>query len=145
MNRIFDDIVGRSEEEVSAELYMSKNDLISLHERGFSIGSHTASHMWLNSLSAEEQKTEIKNSLDTLKYLIKDISDWIMCYPYGIFNNSLIDILKNKNCSMAFTTKKNLTALTIDNAYTLERLDTNEFPKSMDEKPKEWVQMIMNS
>lgn len=46
---------------------------------------------------------------------------------------------------MAFSTKENITALTRDNAYTLERLDTNDFPKKLDEHPGEWSQKIMNS
>lgn len=128
LSNLFERIVGRSEVDVANELYMSKSDLISLHKRGFTIGSHTASHRWLNSLSVDEQKNEIDNSLSALESIRGGLDNWIMCYPYGGYNEDTLSILKANNCAFALTTKVCSTDLSIQNKYELSRLDTNDFP-----------------
>ena len=127
VSNLFERIVGRSEADLANELYMSESDLISLHRRGFTIGSHTASHQWLNSLSVDEQKNEIDNSLSALKKIRGGLDNWILCYPYGGYNEDTLSILKENNCAFALTTKFS-TNLSIQNKYELSRLDTNDFP-----------------
>ena len=92
--RMFENLVGRSIKEVPEELYMSKDDLISLCKKGFNIGSHTSSHMWLNSLTTVEQEKEIAKSLDALRSIRNEVSNWIMCYPYGAYNDATLSILE---------------------------------------------------
>lgn len=128
LSNLFERIVGRSEADLANELYMSESDLISLHRRGFTIGSHTASHQWLNSLSVDEQKNEIDNSLSALKSIRGGLDNWILCYPYGGYNEDTLSILKENNCAFALTTKVGSTDLSIQNKYELSRLDTNDFP-----------------
>ena len=65
-----------------------------------------------------------------------------MCYPFGAYNDSLLKILNEKKCSLAFTTKFDVSNLTKANAYTLERLDTNDFPKSKVSYPNYWTKLI---
>ena len=64
--------------------------------------------------------------------------DWVICYPYGAYNESLIKILKKKGCAIGFTTKMEIANFTKENAYTLERLDTNYFPKLANSDPPIW-------
>ena len=45
---------------------------------------------------------------------------------------------------IALTTKVGITKLNTSNNYTLERLDTNDFPKSKNTKPNLWTQKVMN-
>ena len=126
---LFERIVGRSEADVANELYMSQSDLISLHKKGFTVGSHTTSHPWLTNLSADEQKNEIDNSLSALKSIRGDLDNWIMCYPYGEYNEDTLSILKEKNCALALTSKVGSADLSVQNKYELLRLDTNDFPR----------------
>ena len=142
---LFSKYVTSDEESFADQIYMNTDELRTMINSGMYVGSHGYDHHWLSKLPKEDQERDINLSIDFLKSLGSPTDRWIMCYPYGIFNGSLIDILKKKNCSMAFTTKENITALTRDNAYTLERLDTNDFPKKLDEHPGEWSQKIMNS
>lgn len=128
LSNLFERFVGRSEADLANELYMSESDLISLHRRGFTIGSHTASHQWLNSLSVDEQKNEIDNSLSALKSICGGLDNWILCYPYGGYNEDTLSILKENNCAFALTTKVGSTDLSIQNKYELSRLNTNDFP-----------------
>jgi peptidoglycan/xylan/chitin deacetylase (PgdA/CDA1 family) len=126
---IFDEIVGRSESDVAKELYMSESDLVSLHKRGFTIGSHTSSHPWLNSLSINEQKREIDISLSALERVRGELNDWIMCYPYGGYNEDTLSILNERHCALALTTKVGSANIYSQNKYELKRLDTNDCPQ----------------
>lgn len=129
LSNIFEEIVGRSEPEVVDELYMSQSEIISLHKRGFTIGSHTASHRWLNALSVDEQKSEIDISLSALENIRGEVNDWIMCYPYGGYNNETLSILKAKDCALALTTEVGSVDFISHNKYELNRFDTNDFPQ----------------
>ena len=51
-----------------------------------------------------------------------------MCYPYGSFDDNTISILKEKNCSYAFTTIPGIANLDKDR-FKLPRKDTNDFPQ----------------
>jgi len=127
--RMFENLVGRSIKEVSEELYMSKDDLISLCKKGFNIGSHTSSHMWLNSLTTVEQEKEIAKSLDALRSIRNEVSNWIMCYPYGAYNDATLSILEKMGCALALTNIVGTADLSCQNKFELKRWDTNDFPK----------------
>jgi hypothetical protein len=51
-----------------------------------------------------------------------------MCYPYGGFNDSLLQILRDRHCRMGFTVEARVADLGIDDRLTLPRLDTNDLP-----------------
>ena len=129
LSNLFEKIVERSEYDVANELYMSESDLISLHKKGFTIGSHTSSHRWLNALSRESQLSEIETSLTALKKIRGEVNNWIMCYPYGGYNEETLSILSEKNCALALTTKVGSANLHSQNKYELSRFDTNDFPQ----------------
>lgn len=129
ITNIFADVVRRPEAELADELYMSRDELISLHSRGFTIGSHTASHRWLDSLSIEEQQSEISESLQSLEGIRGNLTDWIMCYPYGGYNNETLTILKSTECALALTTKVGSVDIYSDSQYELKRLNTNDYPQ----------------
>ena len=66
----------------------------------------------------------------------------VMCYPYGAYNNFLIDILKKKNFKLGLTTKVYIAGLSKENAFTLERLDTNDLPKASKEREDLWTKKV---
>ena len=72
-----------------------------------------------------EQKNEIDLTVNFLDDIGTNINNWIMCYPYGDYNASLLDLLKIKKCLLGFTTKIDIANLNKDNLLTLPRLDTN--------------------
>ena len=47
-----------------------------------------------------------------------------MCYPYGAYNSDTINIVKNKGCLAALTTKVGMASLY--NQFELSRLNTND-------------------
>lgn len=129
LDEIFEIIVGKKQTEISKELYMSKSDLRYLYKKGFTIGTHTSSHRWLNSLSYTEQKKEIIKSIASLKKITGNKNGYIMCYPYGGYNKKTLDLLKEYNCALAVTTRPGIANLAKDHKYKLARLDTNDFPQ----------------
>ena len=90
-----------------------------MHKRGYTIGSHTASHRWLNSLLVDEQKNEIKKVLSVLESICGDLDNWIMCYPFEGYNEDTLSILKVNKYEFTLTTKVGSTDLSIQIKYAL--------------------------
>lgn len=110
--------------------YMNKTDIKKLLLNGMFVGSHGYNHSWLGKQSYNDQKKEILKSLKFLKELGVDTKNWIMCYPYGSYNKNTLKILKQLNCSLAFTTQIGLSSLEKKNFLKLKRFDTNDFPQN---------------
>lgn len=130
LDDLFADHMDIDEETLSQELYMEPNQLKTMVNAGMDVGSHTFSHRWLETLSEEEQEKEIKKSIDFLKTIGLSTDRWAMCYPYGSYNDTTLDILRQHNCDIGFTTEVGEAVLDSENALTLQRLDTNDLPQS---------------
>ena len=112
--------------------YLTIEDLNNIKEMGMSIGSHSNSHRWLNSLSFQEQNLEIKNSIEFLQKLnlIRQNDMKFFCYPYGAFNQDTLNILNKYNVDFAFTVSngESLIDNSLNDSYLkLKRWDTNDF------------------
>jgi peptidoglycan/xylan/chitin deacetylase (PgdA/CDA1 family) len=138
-DELFKKFVSNDEKAFSKELYMSIDQISCLQRNGMYIGSHGFDHYWLNSISEDDQRKEIDLSLEFLKKVGSDPGRWIMCYPYGAYNESLLTILKERNCSVGLTTKVGVADLNSDNPLILPRLDTNDLPKDSKSEPNEWT------
>jgi len=75
----------------------------------------------------QTQAIEIDRALDFLQKLSIGKDEWTMCYPYGGFNDSLLQILRARQCRLGFTWTRVLRIWTFDDRLTLPRVDTNEF------------------
>ena len=129
INKLFREFVGESESSFSKKLYMSKNDIRKLVKSGMYVGCHGYSHNWLDSLTYNEQKKDIKAGIKSLKKIGVFKKDWIMCYPYGAYNIDTLNILKKEKCLIGLTVKKGFANIRTMNSLTMPRLDTNELPK----------------
>ena len=96
-NFLFKKYLNISTSEFAKKLYMNKNDLNKLLESEMYIGSHSYNHYWLNTPNYQNQKKDIEKSLNFLKEIGAPIKNWIMCYPYGSFDDNTISILQNSN------------------------------------------------
>jgi peptidoglycan/xylan/chitin deacetylase (PgdA/CDA1 family) len=126
---IFEEIVNIKESNFVKSLYMTTQDLELVKFKNHGIGSHTYSHRWLSSLNAIEQEKEINISINFLEELGVSINNWMMCYPYGNFNETTINLLKAKGCCLGLTTSVGQAKLTKENSFTLQRFDTNDYPQ----------------
>lgn len=136
---LFEKYVGENEASFSKELYMDEEQLKQLRREGMFVGSHGWSHYWLDSLNEFQRKREIDLSLKFLKRLGCDISRWVMCYPYGAYDDKLVSLLNTHKCTVALTTKVGIADLNKDHPLALPRLDTNDLPKDANAGPNEWT------
>jgi peptidoglycan/xylan/chitin deacetylase (PgdA/CDA1 family) len=73
--------------------YMSKAQVVNLHNAGEEIGSHSVTHPDLTTVSATKLQNEMKNSQTTLQAAIGvPITDF--AYPYGAYNSKTIAVGK---------------------------------------------------
>lgn len=123
---LFNKYVKVNEKEFSKKLYLSLKEIQEMVNNGMTIGGHGYKHLRLGDLSYKNQFIEINKMLEFLnKFDIK--KRWIMCYPYGSFNNNTKKILKKKNCLLAFSATPGRSLLNKKNIFSIKRYDTNEF------------------
>ena len=144
ISRLFDKYVGVDEETLSKELYLSIDQLKCMIRHGMFIGSHGFDHFWLEQLNSESQENDIRLSLNFLRVIGCDLSEWVMCYPYGSYNDSLLSILHRSGCIVGLTTEVGIANLDVNNSLILPRLDTNDLPKDSTSEPNDWTLKIIN-
>lgn len=119
------------EPSLSADFYLTKDEIFEMENNGMIIGSHSHSHTLLSNLSKEEQDIEIKSSITYLNGILKEKLR-TFCYPYGgklSYNESTLDILKKENIDFAFTVEsRDIIESDLEEKYFIPRYDCNEFP-----------------
>jgi peptidoglycan/xylan/chitin deacetylase (PgdA/CDA1 family) len=128
VRRLFAEHVTADEAAFACELYMSVDQIACLRRHGMHIGSHGYAHTWLDHISPEAQALEIDRSLEFLQKLGIGTNEWSMCYPCGGFNDSLLQILRGRQCRLGFTVEARIADLDVDDPLTLPRVDTNDLP-----------------
>ncbi len=139
---LFDRYIQRDDGEFARELYLSTEQLKEMVSAGMAVGVHGYSHRWLNSLTAQEQATELDLSLSFLKDLYgEQPRDWTVCYPYGGYNEDTLRLLTEKGCVLGLTARVALVE-DFSNSLLLPRLDTNDLPKNGAARPCEWTRQL---
>lgn len=138
---LFQKVVGMDEEMFSRELYMSMDQIKCMVDNGMHFGSHGYDHYWLNSLPKEKQEFEIKKSIEFIREVGGDADNWTICYPYGAYDETTIELLKENGCKLGLTTRVDLADLEDkqgDTIYKLPRIDTNDLPKDANAAVNDW-------
>src|SRR3989339_231219 len=142
---LFVKYVTTDESTFSKELYMSLEHLKYIQDEGMYVGSHGYTHYWLDILEKDKQEEEIDLSLQFLKKIGGNCKHWIVSYPQGAYNDSLLSILKNRGCVIGLTTKVGIADIDTENILALSRLDTNDLPKVKNAEPNDWtIKVIKN-
>lgn len=128
VRRLFIEHVTSDEEAFACELYMSMDQIACLGRHGMHIGSHGYTHAWLNHIPLEAQAVEIDRSMEFLEKMGIGKDDWTICYPYGGFNDSLLQLLRGHQCRLGFTVETRVANLDVDDRLMLPRVDTNDLP-----------------
>lgn len=126
-SNLFKKYVGVSEEQMAYELYMTEEQIRMMKRHGMFIGIHGYDHYWLGNLSEDQMKKDIDQALDTLNEFV-DRKQWVMNYPYGDYNRSVLDYIKNKGACVGLTTDIGIADIGKNPALELPRLDCNDFP-----------------
>lgn len=126
-DELFKKYIGIPEDEFSRKLYMNEEQIATMRNNGMYIGIHGYDHYWLGNLNKDLMKEDIDKSLDAMKNFV-DLDKWVMNYPYGSYNNEVIDYIKSKGCKLALTTNVRTVNINVDSRFELPRLDCNDFP-----------------
>ena len=129
VTELFRKHVGRTQADFADELYISESETKKMIEHGMYVGSHGARHLWLGRESKASQVLEIESGLDFLSKVGANTKEWIMCYPYGSYNQDTLSLLAEKNCLIGLTTTPALASLDHSKMLELNRFDTNDFPQ----------------
>lgn len=124
---LFKKYVGLSEEKFARELYMNPDQIQCMKDNGMFIGLHGYDHYWLGNLGTDQMKRDVDKALEVMAPFI-DKNAWVMNYPYGSYNQGVIDYIKSRGCVLGLTTQVAPAVLSKENRYTLQRFDCNDFP-----------------
>lgn len=129
-SKLFAKYVGINESNFARELYMNPDQIQCMKDNGMFIGIHGYDHYWLGNLPTKKMQQDINKALDVMAPFI-DKNAWVMNYPYGSYNEGVIDYIKNRGCVLGLTTDVAKANLNEENRFTIQRLDCNDFsPKS---------------
>ena len=124
---LFDKYVGVDQKQFAKQLYLNKTQIHEMKQSGMYIGVHGYNHEWLGDLSKEELIKDLDKALDIMGEFI-DRDNWVMNYPYGSYNQDVIDYISTKGCKLGLITAVRTVDIEKDNRYELPRFDCNDFP-----------------
>lgn len=126
-SNLFEKYVGISEKQLAYELYMTDDQIRTMKRHGMFIGIHGYDHYWLGNLEESQMRKDILQALNALEEFI-DKKRWVMNYPYGSYNQAVVDYVKEQGACIGLTTEFRVADLCIDSSLELPRLDCNDFP-----------------
>lgn len=126
-SNLFKKYVDVSEEQLARELYMTDAQIRTMKRNGMYIGVHGYDHYWLGNMKKEALENDISKALDIMNEFINP-NEWVMNYPYGSYNQDVINFIESQGACAGLTTEVRIADLTEDSPFTLPRLDCNDFP-----------------
>jgi peptidoglycan/xylan/chitin deacetylase (PgdA/CDA1 family) len=126
INQLFNQVVTSDEDAFARILYLTTSQIKEMIAGGMFFGSHGFRHHHLDRESVEDQLADIQLGLQFLGEVGASTREWVMCYPYGSYNDATLSILKQTNCALAITVKSATAQVGSDSRYELPRLDTND-------------------
>ena len=143
-DKLFRRYVTEDEEAFARELYLSTEQILSMQRHGMFFGGHGFEHVWLSHLSRESKEREIEQTLEFLGSIGALERGFVMCYPYGAYDQEVVELLKEKNCRIGLTTEVAVAKPSLSSALTLPRLDTNDLPKNSKTPANQWTQQVLD-
>lgn len=134
---LFEKYVGVSEEQLAYELYMTSDQIRVLKRHGMFIGLHGYDHYWLGNMPVEKMHEDVSKAMETMDEFI-NCKKWVMNYPYGSFNDKVIEYIRTKGACIGLTTEVRAAEIGKDDELKLPRLDCNDFPPKS-ENYKKWL------
>ena len=107
---------------------MNQNEIQEMYKNSMTFGSHGNYHYWFEYLSKKKQIVEIDESIKFFKDLGVFDENFSVCYPYGSYNATTLEILEKFNVRFGLTTKVGeVNSKNIVQKFVLPRYDTNDF------------------
>jgi len=127
--KLFAEFLDVDEATLSGELYMTTEQIQTMVKSGMFFGSHGTRHLWLNLTDRAEVERDIDESIEYLAEVGMPTEDWVMCYPFGGYNDLVREVVHDRGASLGFSTEVRTAELDKDDRLTLPRYDTNDFPQ----------------
>lgn len=100
---------------------LNEAEIKEMHSYGINFGAHGFTHTDLTKISHLELKNEIKKSKQVLEELLQQKIKFF-AYPYGFFNDTVIQCLKKEGFICACTTTRGFVCKD-DDPYKLKRIE----------------------
>ena len=126
-SELFEQYVGVTEQQLAFELYMTEDQIRTMKRHGMYIGLHGYDHYWLANLESDQMKKDIDMALEVMDEFI-DRKQWVLNYPYGNYNNDVINYIRSQGACLGMTTEVRVAHIGEDDKFKLPRLDCNDFP-----------------
>lgn len=124
---LFEKYVGIREATFARELYMNREQIYCMKQGGMYFGIHGYDHYWLGKLPQKQMQEDVDQALDYFSDVI-DNNNWVMNYPYGNYNQDVVDYIRSQGCRLGLTVEARDADLMVDDRYLLPRWDTNDLP-----------------
>jgi peptidoglycan/xylan/chitin deacetylase (PgdA/CDA1 family) len=83
--------------------YLTWEQVKEMHDKGFSFGSHTLSHIVLTNASDDDMRVQLIKSREAIEWRLKQKVEYL-AYPGGFYNQRVIEVAKQAGYRAAFTT-----------------------------------------
>ena len=108
--------------------FLSREQILELHQKGIEFGSHTLTHPSLTRCPLDKVIYEVSASKANLEELLDDAVDGF-AYPYGSYNKDVKDAVMKAGYKLACTMHRGINSMDTD-PFTLRRMrPTNSFLK----------------
>ena len=145
LSQLLGQFVDQDEATLAKETYMDLAQLRTMVRHGMEIGGHGHNHVRLGQLPREEQKEELRGTVECLASIYGyRPSDWVMSFPFGGYDPLTIELVQEEGCALGLGVRADLVT-DLSEPFELNRLDTNDIPFSGDSEICEWTKKALRS
>ena len=143
VDQLFSRFVTADQVGFADELYLTADQLRAMASQGMHVGSHGGQHRWLDRLPPAEQAEDIDDGLRLLDAIGQPRAGFTFCYPYGGYNADTLQLLRERSCAAAVTTRVDLARVDAAGMLELARVDTNDLPRDPTAPLAPWTERVM--
>ena len=132
VDKVFNDEFDKDGNGILDALYMNLDQLSEMRDAGMEIGCHGDQHHWLDILAPEALAQDLDDALEFLnaKHLIS--KDWSICYPYGGYNDYIVEQCRKRGAMLGYVTDPRVVDLEKADQMLLPRLDAHDLSSEID-------------
>lgn len=129
ISALLERFIDQPEPSLAADTYLTLGQMKEMVEAGMFFGGHGDSHLWFDAIEPEELDLELEGSLSVLRELGLSDQDWVLSYPYGAHSDFVRNRARSFGVALAVTTEPRVANMQQEDALSIPRFDTNDFPQ----------------
>ena len=115
-------LVDKNDIRAANESVMGWDQIRALVDQGLGVGVHTRTHPILPNMSASDARSEIVHARDDLRREVSNVAN-VFAYPGGAFRNEAVEILRDADFELAFTTCRGANVIGACDRFRLRRIN----------------------